>query len=289
MRKISTNGINDIEIVDSIDDGYIDWGVNAINAPSVWHLTKGEGVKVAIIDTGIDTNHREFEGKIKGKFNMLGDKGTDVTDGYGHGTHVAGLIAGERTGVAPNAELYIAKVLNDRGYGSYANILDGISFAINNKVDILTMSLGMNDKLPLILEKKIRLAISRGITIVCATGNAGKKPIDYPARYDEVIAVGGLDRDLRRADFSNFELRKIDTSAPAVEILSTWKDNNYARLTGTSMASPLVAGGLALVKSYYRKKGVELSPQDMKQMLTNLGEYDRWHGYGLFDLTKLIN
>lgn len=281
--------LNKTIIIDELDDGFdIDWGVRVINAPKLWKHTKGEGVKVAVIDTGIDMNHPDLKDKIKGTINIFDKTTRDVTDVYGHGTHVAGLIAGELTGVAPNVDLYIANVLNDKGLGRVVDILDGVTYAINSNVDILCMSLGVNKKLPQILEERIKRAVNKGIIIVCATGNNGKQSVAYPASYDFVVGVGGVNQDLKRADFSNYGF-DMDIVAPSVDILSTWKDGKYAYMSGTSTASPLVAGGLALIKSYYRKQGIEITPTQIKEMITKLNtKKNRFLGYGLFDVAKII-
>lgn len=265
-----------------------DWGLRTIKAPRAWSKTKGEGVKIAIIDTGVDVNHPDLKHAIKASIDLR-NQTTNVIDEYGHGTHVAGLIAGVKTGVAPEAELYIAKVLDENGKGNMTNILNGITFAINYEVDILCISLGMQNSLPQILEERIKKAYNAGITIVCATGNLNNRVADYPAFYDEVIGVGGIGRDSNRANFSNYG-EGLDVVAPAIDILSTYKDGKYAKLTGTSMASPLVAGGIALIISHYRKQGIELSPKDIKEMLSKLGDRKtEEYGYGIFDLTKLID
>ena len=281
--------LNKTIIIDELDDDFdIDWGVRIINAPKLWKHTKGEGVKVAVIDTGIDMNHPDLKDKIKGTINIFDKTTRDVTDVYGHGTHVAGLIAGELTGVAPNVDLYIANVLNDKGLGRVVDILDGVTYAINSNVDILCMSLGVNKKLPQILEERIKRAVNKGIIIVCATGNNGKQSVAYPASYDFVVGVGGVNQDLKRADFSNYGF-DMDIVAPSVDILSTWKDGKYAYMSGTSTASPLVAGGLALIKSYYRKQGIEITPTQIREMITKLNtKKNRFLGYGLFDVAKII-
>lgn len=281
--------LNPTRVIDSLDKSFnIDWGVKIINAPKLWEHTKGEGVKVAVIDTGIDMNHPDLKDKIKGTINIFDKTTRDVTDVYGHGTHVAGLIAGESTGVAPNVDLYIANVLNDKGLGRVVDILDGVTYAINSNVDILCMSLGVNKELPQILEERIKKAVNKDIIVICATGNNGKQDVAYPASYDFVVGVGGVNQKLERADFSNYGF-DMDIVAPAVDILSTWKDGKYAYMSGTSTASPLVAGGLALVKSYYRKQGIELNAKQIKEMISKLNKKkDRYVGYGLFDVVKLI-
>jgi subtilisin family serine protease len=275
------------EILDSIDIGVTDWGLDIINAPSFWDITKGEGVKVAVIDTGIDTEHPELKHAIKKTIDLRGHTG-NVNDEFGHGTHVAGLIAGLNTGVAPSSELYIAKVLDDYGFGDMMNIMDGITFAINHEVDILCMSLGITRELPMAVKQRLLKAHKQGISIVCASGNRGFNGLNYPSFYDEIIAVGGIDKNLERASFSNYG-KELDVVAPAVDILSTYKDGKYARLTGTSMATPLVAGGIALIKSHYRKQGIELSPIEIKNMIKKLGKKNHYVGHGVFDLEKLID
>jgi len=270
------------------EDFDVDWGVKTINAQSLWEYTKGEGVKVAVIDTGIDMSHPDLSSKIKKTMNMNDRSTRLIDDKYGHGTHVAGIIAGEKTGVAPNVELYITDVLDGEGKGTMANVLDGITFAINHKVDILCMSLGMDGKLPQILEERIKKAVKSGITVVCATGNDGKQGCQFPASYEFVIGVGGVNKDLEKASFSNYGF-DMDVVAPSVDILSTYKDGKYALMTGTSMSSPLVVGALALIKSYYRKQGIELSPRDMIDMIKKLNnKKDRFTGYGIIDVEKII-
>lgn len=262
---------NKIEVLESLPN-QIDWGIKSVNADKVWHLTKGEGVKIATIDTGVDINHVELNSKISKKFNFI-DRNFDVSDEYGHGTMVAGLLVGENTGIAPKSKLITMKVLDGNGKGSISNVMDGITYALNSKVDILCISLGMPNDMPLILRQRIVQAYDKGLIIVGAVGNNSGESL-FPAKMNEVIGVGGLDKDMKFANFSN---RDYDVLAPSVEILSTFKDGKYARMTGTSFASPIVAGGIALILSYYRKQGIELNNKQIKEMVT-----------GKFNLTDLI-
>lgn len=275
------------EIIDELPEG-LDWGLTAINAEKAWEVTKGKGAKIAVIDTGIDMNHPDFKESLKGTINMHKHI-KDVTDEYGHGTHVAGLITGKHTGIAPEAELYVAKVLDEKGKGTMANVLDGISFAINYDVDVLCMSLGVPAKLPVPLEQRLFDARAKGITVVCAVGNGGKNRLEFPSKYEDIIAVGGVDKDLKHAKFSNYGA-EIDISAPSIDVLSTYKDGNYARMTGTSMASPLVAGAVALLISVAKEQGVKLTPYDIKNILsTRLNEDHSYrYGWGVLDLEKLL-
>jgi subtilisin family serine protease len=204
--------LDEFKVFESIED--YDWGTKAIGVPHVWSKTMGEGVKIATIDTGCNVEHPNLQGKIASVFNMI-EKSLDVTDGYGHGTHVAGLLVGNMTGVAPKSELHVMKVLNKDGIGMISHIMDGITNAINLEVDVLSISLGATLDLPLVLKQRIREAFEHGITIVSATGNNGVSEPHYPARMDEVIAVGGVDKDLNEALFSN---GGYDVLAPTVDI-----------------------------------------------------------------------
>jgi subtilisin len=267
--------LNKVEVFESLDDCTdANFAIKLVKADIAWNLTMGEGVKVAVIDTGIDMSHPDLIDNFKAGINMF-EKSIDVTDEFGHGTHVAGLIAGKKTGIAPNAELYIAKVLNGNGNGTTGSVMDGITFAMNYEVDILCLSLGTYNVLPLVLQQRIIEAYESGITIVCATGNDGHHLAQNPASMNEVIAVGGLDSDLNLASWSN---RGELILAPSTKIISTYKDGNYAVMSGTSMASPIVAGGIALLISHYRKRGINLTPTDIKSLLYNKE----------FDLEKLL-
>lgn len=258
------NELNEKIILDSLDNEKLpSWGLKAIKAPEVWGKTMGEDVTITLVDTGIDMKHPDLKDRIISKFNPIYSN-TDVTDEFGHGTHVAGLLVGKYTGVAPKSNLHVVKALNENGLGRIVDIMDGITYAMNIRSDILCLSLGTKYDIPLILKQRIVDVWESGITIVCAVGNNGNGETYYPARMLQTIGVGGLDENLIETRFSN---SGYDVLAPSVRILSTYKDSNYAFLTGTSMASPLVAGAIALIISYYRKQGKNLKPYEIKEML----------------------
>lgn len=276
--------IKDVEVLDKKPED-LDWSLEAINVKESWSETKGEGVKIVVMDTGVDMTHPDLKDNLRFTINMR-NRTTDVTDDYGHGSHVAGLI----TSVAPSVDLYVAKVLDENGNGNMANISDGITMAINVEADILCMSLGIDQKLPVSVEQRLLDAYSRGVTIVCAVGNSGKNTVDYPSFYDYVIAVGGIDKDLKHASFSNYS-KEVDIVAPSVDVLSTYKDGNYARMSGTSMASPLVAGAIALLISKHNKEGISLNPSEIKKLIIEkLGNDHSYElGWGILDVGKLLN
>ncbi|SFK54217.1 major intracellular serine protease [Halobacillus dabanensis] len=240
-------------------------GVQMVEAQSLWEETdQGEGSVVAVIDTGCQLDHPDLAGRIVGGKNFTKDYDGDpelFDDNNGHGTHVAGTIAAIENeegvvGVAPKSKLLILKVLDKEGSGTYEAIIDAIKYASewrgqnNERVRIISMSLGGPEDTPA-MEASIKEAIDKGISIVCAAGNEGDGREDtmefaYPGAYNEVIQVGAIDEGRSLAEFTNTN-DQIDLVAPGVNIISTYIEGKYARLSGTSMATPHVAGGLALI------------------------------------------
>lgn len=275
----------------------IDWGVSLVQAPQMWSVTKGEGIKVAVLDTGIDATHPDLAPNYKKGMNFTTSNAGDVTDRQGHGTHCAGIIAGcdnlvGVVGVAPQAELYIAKVLGDDGSGSITSIVKGIDWAIEEQVDVISMSLGCSVDPGPALHEAIKRARAAGIVIVAATGNENTH-VGWPAVYEEVIAVGAVSQTLDRAGFSNFG-NEVDIAAPGVDIYSTYPVGRYAKLSGTSMATPMVAGVVALVQAYCRKIGAKATPDQIIQLIRErsvdlgTGGVDDMFGNGLVNVYKLV-
>ncbi|MCO4851135.1 serine protease Isp [Bacillus vallismortis] len=238
-------------------------GIKVIKAPEMWaKRVKGRDVKIAVLDTGCDTSHPDLKSQIIGGKNFTDDDGgkEDVISDYnGHGTHVAGTIAandsnGGISGVAPEASLLIVKVLGGaNGSGQYEWIINGINYAVEQKVDIISMSLGGPSDVPE-LKEAVKNAVKNGVLVVCAAGNEGDgnertEELSYPAAYNEVIAVGSVSIARELSEFSNTN-KEIDLVAPGEHILSTLPNKKYGKLTGTSMAAPHVSGALALIKSY---------------------------------------
>jgi len=230
-------------------------GVKMINAQSQWDKgNEGEGVVVAIIDTGIDYNHPDLKDNIIGGKDFTG-KG-DYMDGHGHGTHVAGTIAATNTGsgivgVAPKAKILALKALSDDGTGDMNWTISAIRYAVKQKVHVINMSLGGQHSYS--LRKAVQEAVAAGITVVAAAGNEGDgdeatEELSYPGAYPEVIEVGAVDFSGMLAEFSNTN-SEVDILAPGVNIFSTYPNGKYARMDGTSMATPHMTGAVALLKS----------------------------------------
>lgn len=266
----------------------VPWGVERVHAPAVWQYVTGDGVKVAVIDTGIDGGHPDLSANYAGGANTV-DPEAPPTDDHGHGTHVAGTIAAVSNevgvvGVAPHAKLYAVKVLDANGGGSFSTIIDGINWCVENGVHIANMSLGgpHSD----VMHKAVRRAYEAGLTIVAASGNNPRAAVSSPARYPETIAVSASTSEDDLAGFSTTG-EEIDFIAPGHEILSTWPDSQLAKLSGTSMASPHIAGLAALayeagattpesIRRALSKAAVPIEGLDGTQQGRGLPRVDRW-------------
>ncbi|MFC4767622.1 S8 family peptidase [Effusibacillus consociatus] len=231
-------------------DQVIPWGIPHVKATNVQQngLT-GSGIKVGILDTGIDYSHEDL--KVSGGVTLVPGT-TDYRDDNGHGTHVAGTIAALNNtvgalGVAPQVNLYAIKVLDQSGSGNYSDVVAGIEWAITNHMNILNMSLGGTSS-SRTLKAAVDKAYNFEILLIASAGNNGYDPkgtITYPAAYDSVIAVGAVDPQNNRASFSSVG-RQLELMAPGVGIEST-VPGGYAVYSGTSMAAPHVTGVAALV------------------------------------------
>ena len=242
--------------------GKTPYGVTMIQAKNMWsESSRGEGINIAVIDSGCDMNHESLKENIVFVRNFTDEDKKNpniVIDRVGHGTHVAGIIAANGNnntvvGVAPWANLYILKAIDRTGSGKVSWVINAINYAVEKKVDIISMSLGMPNNDPK-LEKAIKLAVNNNILVVCAAGNegdgnSGDYEYSYPASYVDVISVGAVDKKGVPASFSNANL-VVDLVAPGVDVVSTYPNNQFASLSGTSMAAPHVSGSLALLKNW---------------------------------------
>ncbi len=230
-------------------DANTPWGVARVNAPAAWGAGRGAGVKVAVIDTGIDCTHPDLQCDFSAGTNIVDPSATPMDDNE-HGTHVAGTIAGRGTGgplgVAPKATLIPVKVLDGSGSGSLSDIVAGINWAADAGVDVINMSLG-GPNTSSALQRAVQKALSAGVVIVCAAGNSGPgaNTVGYPAGYPGVIAIAASDRNDKVASFSS-RGDAVAFIAPGVKITSTIPGGGLKDLSGTSMASPHAAGLAAL-------------------------------------------
>ena len=253
-------GLNNIGQVVVTSTGKTD---SDIDAPESWDTTLG-GVRVAILDTGIDQDHEDISSKVVLDENFTNSPTVD--DLYGHGTHVAGIVAASTNngiGVAggcPNCELISGKVLNDSGSGAYSWIANGITWATDNGAKVINMSLGGSAS-SRTLENAVKYAWNYGVVVVAAAGNSSNQSKTYPAAYTNAIAVAATNNKDQKAYFSSYGSKWVDVAAPGENIYSTFPNHdnyihseygrslNYDYASGTSMATPMTSAVAALVWS----------------------------------------
>ncbi len=228
------------------------WGVSRVNASECWHRARGNGVRVGVLDTGVEMTHPDLRSNVRGGFDTIAER-NEVVDDNGHGTHVAGIIAASDNefgvvGVAPGAEIYAVKAFDSRGQGQVSDIVQGVEWCVQQRMNVLNMSFGTRDAsraLTLALEK----AAEAGMVLVAAAGNdGGKDTVLYPARDPNVIAVTATTADDHIASFSSTG-PEVDVCAPGADVLSTYRGSTYKTMSGTSMACPHVSGIAALILS----------------------------------------
>ena len=253
------------------------WTLDNIYAPEVWSQNgdfagaTGLGTVVAVIDTGVDLDHREFSGRIIQGYDFVDDD-LFADDGNGHGTHVAGTIAGAYdnfgvTGVAHDSEIMPIRVLDNNGTGYTSDIISGIRFAADNNADVINLSLGGGGYSQSMADA-IEYAANLGSLVVMAAGNSGGTSPEYPAAHavNHGLAVGAVDQYGNLANFSNLAgSTVIDyVTAPGVDVYSSIPGDSYTFYSGTSMATPHVAGAAALLRGYDRN----LTAETIEDLLT---------------------
>ncbi|MEX2141327.1 MAG: S8 family peptidase [Pirellulales bacterium] len=278
----------------------VDWGLSLFKVPEQWKRTKGEGVRLAVLDTGVELDHPDLREAI--------DKAKDFTrsrfgvvDRQGHGTHVAGTIGARKNeqgvvGVAPECRLLIGKVLGDDGSGTDESVAEGIAWAVDEGAQLISMSLGSAYPSQAIY-RAIQRALEQKRFVICAAGNDGRpNSVNYPARWEETVAVGAVDKEGKLARFSS-QGEELDICAPGENVLSTFLNGGYAKLSGTSMATPFVSGVVTLLIAKHQKDGGRTPVTNQQQLLDHLRATatdagatgrDPQYGYGLINPEKLL-
>lgn len=300
MLSFKINDYTIIETKSSQTTEYIDYGVKLVGAPLEWKETMGEGIKVGIIDTGVCETHPDLKGRIKDGVNFTSEDRGSICDYSGHGTHIAGIVSAERNGsgvvgVAPKADLYIAKAFDKSGKTTYPAIEHSLSWMVDRGVDVINMSFSSPNASPRYSDA-IRAVKKHGITMICAAGNEGVGDADtmgYPASFNETIAVSAVDINKHIADF-NSKGSAAEIAAAGINIYSTYLDNGYAILSGTSMATPIITGAVAILQAKgMMRYGRKLTPDEIRLLLniytedlSGSGKDDRY-GYGLFSFGRI--
>lgn len=255
----------------------------------------GKGVKVAVVDSGVA---KHFDLNVKKRINFVEDE--DEFDYNGHGTHVAGTIAALKNnkgilGVAPYVELYSVKVLNANGRGSIEGLVSAIEWCIENKMDIVNLSLGFEERTNEMYIRIMERAKQSGILFVVAAGNDGvfdgKPNVDYPAKEDFVIAVSSVGEELEVSVFSSFG-EEIDIASFGENTMSTYGENTFAVLSGTSMSTPHISGLLALLKEKYptySNKSIKKKLFDTAFAMPHVNPIYYGRGIGRYENSKQLN
>lgn len=282
------------------------WQITAFDLPSAWKLTRGKGVKIAILDTGCDLSHKDLDSNLLPGMNFINPNKPPEDDcDSGHGSHVAGIICAENNdigmvGVAPEAKIIPVKVLDKNGNGSMRDVAEAVRWSVDvAKADLISMSLGCPAPLSS-LRRAIQYAAGKGVPCFVAAGNAGNtKEVFYPAAYPETIAIGSIDEDFKRSRFSNSG-KNLDFMAPGGKIFSTVPDNWYAILSGTSQAAPFAIGVAALALSLTRQKKLDIkldTVDDYRNLLRShtvsvtdprFAGHKFFEGFGIIDPVKFI-
>ena len=272
------------------DPQAVQWGVKRVGAPAAWAASRGAGVKVAVIDTGLDRTHPDLAGNIKGGWNAIKKSG-DFNDDNGHGTHCGGNIAALDNdigivGVAPKADLYGVKVLDADGSGTFDDVIAGMQWAVDNHMDVASMSLGADQGNPALADMVAAMR-KGGVTLIAAAGNSGGA-VGFPGGYPEAIAVAASDSNDRLADFSS-RGPEVAVIAPGVDVYSLSKNGGYETMSGTSMATPHVAGLAALYVSTHKGAAPDQVRAALSAASAKLsGVIPQGQGAGLPDAVKLV-
>lgn len=250
--------------------GEVNWGMATFAVDRLRSITDGAGVSVAVIDTGIDRTHPLLQNCAAAKDFTGSSIGTG--DRNQHGTHCSGTVGATdpRIGVAPGCRLLHGKALSDSGSGSGAWIAAAIRWAVEQGADVISMSLGSSSQDANIVAA-MKEAAEKGVWIVAAAGNSGPNTpdVDWPGRSEHCLSVAALDSNLAPASFSSAGA-KIDTSGPGVNIWSTKPGGGYRQMSGTSMATPFIAGLLALYRAALKLRGFSIPTiYELRSLLFN--------------------
>ncbi|MGD6858027.1 S8 family peptidase [Bacillus infantis] len=270
------------------------WNLPAIDIEKAWDISKGdEDIIIAVVDTGVDMDHPDLRKRLMKGYNVM-QNSSDFDDDNGHGTHVAGIIASETNngegiaGITWNNRIMPVKAMGSKGYGYTFDIAKGIIWAADHGADVINLSLG-NYQPSAFLEEAIRYAYDKGAVLISAAGNDNSEQPSFPAAFPEVLSVSAVSYTGEKAEFSNYGYY-IDVTAPGVYIPSTYFKNQYAALSGTSMASPHVAGLAGLILSV----NPDLSNREVMNIIKgtarDIGEEgrDAYFGNGLIDINAAL-
>lgn len=275
-----------------------DWGHQTIGVPDAWKVTKGKGATVAVLDTGCDQSHRDLKAQLVAAKDFTGSR-SGSSDVNGHGTHCAGIVLAAENGVgmvgvAPEARLLVGKVLSDSGSGLSTWIAAGIDWSVENGADVISMSLGSGSPDQRI-GAAVQRALDKGVLVIAAAGNEGPREgtAGWPGSFPGVICVAAVDNTQAVARFSS-RGKSVVVAAPGVNVRSCYPGDRFANMSGTSMATPYVAGCAALYVSQAKAKGVKYTPAEFAKAVEATSKdlppqgRDTASGFGLVQPAKLL-
>ncbi|PZG13206.1 type VII secretion-associated serine protease mycosin [Micromonospora craterilacus] len=274
------------------------WHVKALELAEIHKITQGEGVVVAVIDSGVDASHQDLKNNVLPGVDFYDDDAKGQVDRHGHGTGMASLIAGHGhgpgnrdgvLGVAPKAKILPVTIKSERSALIQPTALAaGINWAVDHGADIVNVSLSssFNEE----LNRAVERAYQRNVIVVAAVGNDDDILIGNPARHDSAVAVNGTDRKGAISEKASVPAEEVDITAPAVDIVQAAPGNQYFTTTGSSNSTAIVSGALALIKAKYPNlNGYEMF-QRLLETTRDEGEpgHDQYFGWGALDLREAL-
>lgn len=279
------------EVTPNDKDFAAQYYLREVNAPQAWGITVGSALLVGVLDTGVDVNHPDLNGKV---LSGADANDVDLNDSIGHGTEVSGIIAANTNnnqgiaGVSWNTKVLSLKITDDFGQARVSNVVSALDQAYQKGVRIVHISLSTN-QFSQTLKDAIKQAHDKGILIISTAGNSGIKELRYPAAFDGVIGVGAVD-ETKQKEFYSTTGEHVSLVAPGTSIYTTSINFTYDKVTGTSFAAPQVSGAAALIWSIAPK----LTNDEVRNILSSSADdlgvpgKDQQYGYGLLNIEKAV-
>ena len=288
--RLPETGNRDVELPEGVYTGFGDRALTWLGVPND-HQTWGRGVTVAVLDTGIE-DHPALSGATISRVDLLGADGSATGVYQGHGTAVASLLAGsspQAAGIAPAASLLSIRVISGDGVGDAFTVASGIVEAVDRGVNIISLSLGSQGD-SFILRQAVDYATQKGVAVVASTGNDSIDSVSYPARYPGVLAVTAVDANSRHMFFAN-RGPEVDLAAPGLGVNAAWSDKHIVSFSGTSAATPFVAGALAALISQTPQLSADEAQAILSRYSDDVGPpaRDAEYGDGVLDIERALN
>lgn len=272
------------------------WAWETIGAPAAWGYSKGQGALIAVVDTGADLDHSDLASKVRADidYDFVNDD-DDADDDHGHGTHVSGIAAAATNngigvaGLGWQATILPLKIISKDGTGDTTDLISAIYYAADNGADVINMSIGDTADCPSSVQAAVDYAYARGVAMVAASGSDGAGAEMYPANCEHVLGVASTERDDARSSGSNYG-DHVSVAAPGSGIYSTVMNDSYGTKSGTSMATPYVAGLAALLIAHYPSYSPDEIASAILDNARDLGQagWDPYYGCGRINAREAL-